>query len=109
MDSLGCSGSPDKAEAVEAAVSWLIAVTLILMLLCGTGCFTRTVYVPAGKSVMLREELRGVKVWAKDSKGVMVPGEFTLREGWFVLPCDEPDMPVIMNVDVPPIKESEIK
>jgi hypothetical protein len=69
-----------------------LAFAILCALAC-SGCFTRTIYVPAGKSVMLRQELRSIKVWAKDAAGTMRPGTMTLREGWFVLPCDEPEGP----------------
>lgn len=78
--------------------SWAV---LALLLLASSGCWTRSVYVPAGKSVMLRQEIKGVKIWAKDAKGNMVPGTFTLREGWFVLPCDEPEVPVLSAPEIP--------
>ena len=95
MDTIGCEGGEKDAVAI-ALIVWL----LILCLLFGSGCFTRTVYVPAGKSVMLRQEMRA-KIWAKDASGKMVPGTMTLREGWFVLPVDE--------AEVPTLSESEIK
>lgn len=68
------------------------SIALALSVLAA-GCFSKVVYVPAGKSVMLRQELKSVKVWAKDAKGNLVPGTLTLREGWFVLPCDVPEGP----------------
>ena len=54
-------------------------------LLC-TGClFTRTVYVPPGTAVRLRQDVKA-KIWAKDSQGNLVPGKMVLKEGWYVLP-----------------------
>jgi hypothetical protein len=73
---------------------------LLVVLLACSGCFTRTVYVPAGKSVMLRKELKSIPVWAKDASGKMVPGTLTLREGWFVLPCEEPEAPVLTPAEI---------
>ena len=61
----------------------LIPIVLLTLI---TGCaFTRTIYVPSQASVRLREEVKGVKVWVKDSEGKATAGKMTLREGWFCL------------------------
>lgn len=62
----------------------LIALATAL-LFCATGCFTRTIYVPAGKAVRLRSDVKA-KVWVLDAEGKSVPGEMTLPEGWYVVP-----------------------
>ena len=61
-----------------------------LMLLFCCSCFCRTIYVPSGKTVRLRQDLPGVKIWARDAEGKLVPGVLDLREGWFVGPREEP-------------------
>ena len=33
---------------------------------------------------MLREDVKA-KIWATDAKGKRVPGEITLKEGWYAL------------------------
>lgn len=66
---------------------------LILLILClslsGCGTVWRTVYVPDGTAVRLRQDVKNVKIWAKDSDGEFVPGKITLSEGWFCLPKGE--------------------
>ena len=50
---------------------------------------SRTVYVPHGTPVRLRETIRAAKVWVKDADGEAVKGEVDLHEGWFALPVPE--------------------
>jgi hypothetical protein len=52
-------------------------------------CAGRTVYVPHGTPVRLRETVKDVKVWVKDSGGDPVAGEMDLYEGWYSLPLEE--------------------
>jgi hypothetical protein len=54
------------------------------MPVCATGCFTRTIYVPAGKAVRLRQSVKA-KVWVLDANGKSVTGEMMLPEGWWAL------------------------
>ena len=63
----------------------------ILMLTgCGSGSlFTRTIYVPHGTPVRLRETVKDVKVWVKDADGQPVAGRMDIYEGWFALPLEE--------------------
>lgn len=63
---------------------------LCCALACLLGCArTRTVYVPDGEPVRLREPLKKVKIWALDKDKKEVPGEMDLPEGWYALP--DPD------------------
>ena len=62
-------------------------LSFLLPLLLLAGC-TRTVYVPHGTPVRLRETVKDVKVWVKDADGEPVAGRMDLYEGWFVLPLD---------------------
>ena len=55
-----------------------------------TGCM-RTVYVPHGTPVRLRETVRDAKVWVKDADGQAVEGRMDLPEGWYALPDDGKD------------------
>ncbi|NIA06903.1 MAG: hypothetical protein GWP14_04560 [Actinobacteria bacterium] len=67
---------------------WLIVIPLLLTLLI-CGCGTRTIYVPDGTPVRLREALKDVKVWVKDANGEPVAGKMDLPEGWYALPLPE--------------------
>ena len=61
----------------------------IILIICITGCWTRTIYVPAGEPVRLRETIRNVNVWVLDENGKPVAGRMDLPEGWYCLPIDE--------------------
>ena len=66
----------------KAAV--LLSLGAVLALTTG-GCFTRTVYVPDGKAVRLRQTIPNAKVWVMDADGKPVAGTMDLPEGWFCL------------------------
>ena len=61
----------------------LLVIALLL------GCGTRTVYVPAGEPLRLRETIRNAKVWVMNADGQPVTGVMDLHEGWYALPLDE--------------------
>jgi hypothetical protein len=65
----------------------LIPVVLLLSLL--SGCGVRTVYVPYGTPVRLRETVKDAKVWVLDETGKPVPGRMDLPESWYCLPMPE--------------------
>jgi len=67
------------------------AVLLALVLVFAAGCGTRTVYVPSGTPVRLRETVRGAKVWVLGADGNPVPGRMDLPEGWYCL--EQPEEP----------------
>jgi len=67
---------------------YVVALCLFCVLCC-SGCFTRTVYVPDGKAVRLRQEITA-KVWVLDKDLKPIPGKITLQEGWWVLPDPVP-------------------
>jgi len=70
---------------------WKVGAVVALCFLL-TGCFTRTIYVPDGTPVRLREPLEDVKVWVLDSEGKPVASKMDLWEGWYCLPDPgEPD------------------
>lgn len=71
----------------KAKTNLLIMVSLSLFYV--TGCTTKTVYVPDGKAVQLRQQVRNVRVWVWDKDGKRVAGKMTLPEGWYVLPLEE--------------------
>ena len=60
----------------------------IMLLTTGAGC-VRTIYVPHGTPVRLRETVKDVKVWVKDADGKPVAGRMDLPEGWYSLPMPE--------------------
>ena len=69
--------------------AWILPKMALAALLCASaclsGCGTRTVYVPPGEPVRLRETIRA-KVWVADRQGIEVPAEMDLPEGWYCLP-----------------------
>lgn len=70
------------------SLKWpLLVAWLIVMLACCAGC-VRTIYVPHGTPVRLRETVDDVKVWVKDANGKTVAGIMDLREGWYALSAD---------------------
>lgn len=56
-----------------------------------SGCATRTIYVPDGIPVRLRETVRNAKVWVLDSNSQPVAGQMDLPDGWYVLPDPGPE------------------
>ena len=64
---------------------YLLVGSVVLLGAC-TPWFTRTVYVPDGKAVRLRETIENARIWALDHDGEPVPGSMDLPEGWYVLP-----------------------
>ena len=67
---------------IRKLLPFLIPILLL------TGC-VRTIYVPHGTPVRLRETVKDVKVWVKDSGGEPVAGKMDLPEGWYALPLDD--------------------
>ena len=61
----------------------LVLIGIIIILLSGCAQFTRTIYVPEGDAVKLRETIEGVKVWVKPANQEPVAGNLTLFEGWY--------------------------
>lgn len=81
----------DKLRA-KVRKHWMIVAFVLPVLL--TGCaggspFTRTIYVPHGTPVRLRETIKDAKVWVKDADGQVVPGKMDLPEGWYALPVED--------------------
>jgi len=66
--------------------TWGAAAVVILLCFC-VGCVgNRTVYVPDGTPVRLRETIRDAKVWVLDKNLKPIPGVMDLPEGWYCLP-----------------------
>ena len=62
--------------------TWAVVLLCVVFL---AGCGARTIYVPHGEPVRLRETMRGAKVWVKDQQGNTVAGRVDLLEGWYCL------------------------
>jgi len=60
----------------------------ILLLTSGAGC-VRTIYVPHGTPVRLRQTVKNAKVWVKDADGKPVAGKMDIPNGWYALPLEE--------------------
>ena len=61
-------------------------IPFLLPILLLTGCGVRTIYVPHGTPVRLRETVENAKVWVLDADGKPVAGKMNLPEGWYCLP-----------------------
>lgn len=72
-----------RQKLVERIRSTWGAAAMIILLAMTTGGCTRTVYIPSGEPVRLRETIRNAKVWVLDKDGKPVPGEMDLPEGWY--------------------------
>ena len=68
---------------------------LIFVMLCALastlhGCGVRTVYVPAGEPIRLRQSVKACKVWVADKDGKELPSTLDLPEGWYALDYANP-------------------
>ena len=70
--------------SLSKRLAWFLLPILLL-----AGCAVRTVYVPDGTPVRLRETIHDAKVWVKDSGGKPVAGKMDIPEGWYALPLEE--------------------
>lgn len=70
-------------------MSHLLSVALLAMVVSGCAIFTRTVYVPDGKAVRLRQDVKNVKIWVKEVGGNTAEGRMTLKEGWYCKPMPQ--------------------
>lgn len=64
-------------------------LALVFLILALSGCvnpYIKTVYVPHGQAVRLRQKVKKVKVWVKTETGEIVPGKMDLPNGWYCLP-----------------------
>ena len=79
------AGQPELKKRLRERVrqTWAVGLLCIFFL---AGCGARTIYVPEGEPVRLRETIRGAKVWVKDQQGNTVAGRVDLLEGWYCLP-----------------------
>lgn len=71
----------------------------VFVIVCLSGCVTRTVLVPPGEPVRLRETVRNAKVWVADKDGKEILGVVDLPEGWYCLPDPGPELRREKTVD----------
>lgn len=78
--------TPTRDACASAVLTgfWLGVLLVIALLIAG--CAVRTIYIPYGEPVRLREPIRNAKVWVADKSGKETPGEMDLPEGWYCLP-----------------------
>jgi len=81
----------------------VVALLMALILLCSTGCFQRTIYVPDGTAVRLRAPIKKAKVWVMDRNGKPVPGEIDLPEGWYCLPLNKDNTVIEVPAEPEPV------
>ena len=68
-----------------------LAVAICSLLFCG-GCislWTKTIFVPDGQAVRIREKVYDAKVWVMTETGEIVPGTMDLPQGWYCLPKED--------------------
>jgi len=84
---------PELRDRLRARIrrTWgtaaIVLLCVSLVMVCGTGC-ARTIYVPHGEPVRLRETVKGAKVWVMGADGKPVAGVMDLPEGWYALPME---------------------
>ena len=76
----------EKRLRDSVSATWGTGVILLCCSLALIGCGTRTVYIPDGQPVKLREALKNVKVWVKTKDGQIEAVEIDVPEGWYILP-----------------------
>lgn len=68
----------------------ILPILMISLILSGCSTiWTRTIYVPDGKAVRMRQTVKKAKVWVKVSEGDIAPGRMDIPEGWYCLPMSE--------------------
>jgi len=67
------------------------AGALALCALLTAGCGTRSVYIPSGDPVRLRQPVKNAKVWVMDADGNPRASRMTIPEGWYALPVPDKD------------------
>ena len=78
----------DRVRAKFGALVVLLALSCVAVGAAGCTQQYRTIYIPPGEPVRLREPLKDVKIWTKDKDGNNIPGKVDIPEGWYCLPDD---------------------
>jgi len=66
-----------------------VGVGVVFCCIVLTGCAARTIYVPDGTPVRLRETLKNVQVWVLDKDQKPVATKMNVPEGWYALPMPD--------------------
>lgn len=66
-------------------VAWILICAAAFSLAFGCSRAKRTVYVPDGSPVRIRETLKNSAVWVMDENGIWIPGTIDIPEGWFAM------------------------
>lgn len=69
---------------IDAGLLLMVAMAAALTL-SASGCGQKTVYIPDGEPVRIREPVHA-KVWTLNAAGEPVAGEMLIPEGWYALP-----------------------
>jgi hypothetical protein len=69
--------------------AWTLICAAAFSLAFGCSRAKRTVYVPAGSPVRIRQTIKAAPVWVMDENGLWIPGAIDIPEGWYTLP--DPD------------------
>ncbi len=81
-----------KREKLRRKIrQYWFGISLPIMLTLTCGCMMKTIYVPDGVPVRLRQTVKNVKVWVKDKEGKTEAGKMDIPEGWYCLPLDKDD------------------
>ena len=67
----------------------LLTIVLASAICSGCTMFTRTIYVPEGKMIRLRQSFRNAKIWVKEKDGNIAEGRMDVPEGWYCAPKTE--------------------
>ena len=80
------SAASKVKKQTKSVIMWVLALYLMLC----AGC-NRTVYVPDGAAVRLRETVKRVDVWIWVD-GAWEAGRMDLPEGWYVMPLTDDEI-----------------
>jgi len=79
----------EKRDKLRAQIKKHWFKVLIPLFIFLPGCATKTIYVPNGAPVRLRDTVKNAQVWVQDDQGNLVAGRMDLPEGWYCLPLEE--------------------
>lgn len=81
----------DLRDALRSKVRGSWGKTALVLVLCFAvvGCAARTIYVPDGTPVRLRETVKKAKVWVLDKNKEPVATVMNIPEGWYALPVPD--------------------
>ena len=65
--------------------AWMAICAAVLSIAFGCARAKRTVYVPDGSPVRIRQTLKATPVWVMDENGVWIPGTIDVPEGWYAI------------------------